>query len=72
MKAGLEVTLLDGDQAYGAFASLYRETMVRVGAGPYYLFDEAYFGTLREGLGERLVLAARSMGRLIVSAGVSW
>lgn len=70
MRAGLEVTLLDGDQAYRAFASLYRETIIRVGAGSSYLFDEAYFGTLREGLGERLVLAAISRGGRFVSAGI--
>ena len=70
MEAGHRVTLLDGDQAYRAFASLYRDTMARVGAEPYYLFDEAYFRTLREGLGERLVLAAISQGGRFVSAGI--
>jgi hypothetical protein len=70
VEAGHEVTLLDGDRDYRAFASLYRETMARVGAGSYYLFDEAYFGMLREGLAEHLVLAAISQRGRFVSAGI--
>ena len=44
--------------------------MARVGADSKYLFDEAYFGALREGLGERLLLAAVSERGRFVSAGI--
>ena len=39
-----------------AFARMYRETMVRLGADPYYLFSDEYFSDLRSSLGEKLHL----------------
>jgi hypothetical protein len=39
-----------------AFARAYRETMVRVGANPYYLFDGDYYADLRSALGPHVHL----------------
>jgi hypothetical protein len=53
--AGFTVTM-DDWSGYEAFGPLYRETMARVGASPFYLFTDAYFRDLRQMLGTRLHL----------------
>lgn len=45
-----------GFQYLEALIGLYRQTMQRVGASKYYLFDRAYFDQLRDALGPRLHL----------------
>jgi hypothetical protein len=53
-----------------AFVALYRETMERVGASRYYLFDESYFAELREALGRRLLLCVVVIEGAIAAGGL--
>ncbi len=46
-KSGFRAVLDNWDD-YPAFISLYRQTMTRVGARPFYLFEGCYFDDLRE------------------------
>jgi hypothetical protein len=55
---------------YDAFRRLYRETMDRHSAAPFYFFDDAYFDGLREALGERLHLLVVQLEGEVVSAGL--
>lgn len=52
----------------GGFMQAYRETMTRVGANPYYLFADEYYGALRSALGDHIHLWTVSAG-LDVMAG---
>lgn len=56
-KAGFRVVLDNWDD-YPAFISLYRQTMTRVRARPFYLFEGKYFEHLRELLSAHLHLCS--------------
>lgn len=62
--------VIDDWELYGAFQSVYRETMVRVNAATYYFFDQAYFEDLRIALGSRLHLAAVLVEGEVAAAGL--
>jgi hypothetical protein len=49
-------TVIDDWRLMDAFVEMYRDTMRRVGASAFYLFEGPYFGRLKELLGERLHL----------------
>ena len=57
MKAGFHAVLDNWDD-YPAFISLYRQTMTRVGARPFYLFKGCYFDDLRKLLKAHLHLCS--------------
>ena len=46
-----------GEDALERFREIYDGTMRRVGAGEFYLFPPAYYGSLADGLGDRLGVA---------------
>jgi hypothetical protein len=50
------------------FKRLYRDTMRRVAAQPFYLFDDAYFEDLRSALGDRLWLAVVAIDGEVAAA----
>jgi GNAT superfamily N-acetyltransferase len=54
----------------GDFERLYRSTMQRVEATPWYFFDHAYFSGLRSALGDRLRLAVVDAGGTTAAAGL--
>ncbi|MEI6349763.1 MAG: GNAT family N-acetyltransferase [Verrucomicrobiota bacterium] len=49
-------------RSMGVFVEMYRDTMCRVGAENYYVFDDRYFENLLSGLGPNLDLFICSMG----------
>jgi len=53
-----------------AFKALYRQTMRRRSASPFYFFDDAYFEGLRDVLGERLHLCVVERGGDVAAAGL--
>ena len=53
-----------------SFKHLYRATMVRRSAAPFYLFDNAYFDGLRDALGESLHLCVVEKDGVIAGAGL--
>jgi len=54
----------------GTFRRIYRETMDRVGARPYYFFDDAYFDRLRDALGDSLRLCLVEIDGSVAAAGL--
>jgi hypothetical protein len=48
--------VVDEWSLYAPFIEIYQETMLRVGADPYYLFSDDYFQDLRRALGSHLHL----------------
>ena len=52
-----------------AFAAMYRQTMERVGAAPYYQFSDDYFSGLREALGPALHLCLVNDPNGVIAAG---
>lgn len=52
----VEVERRGTDEAYREFVEIYLGTMRRVGADAFYLFSDAYFASLRECLGEQLLV----------------
>jgi hypothetical protein len=52
------------------FARLYRATMRRRRAEPYYLFDDAYFEDLATSLGDRLILCVVEQGGRLAAGGL--
>jgi hypothetical protein len=67
--AGLEPRVEDDPGAYREFATLYRATMERRGASPYYLFEDRYFEDFRELLGPaQSLLTVRHEGKLAAGA----
>lgn len=56
-KAGFQAVVDDWDH-HERFVELYRETMRRVGADEYYLFEDEYFRGLRDALGPELHLCS--------------
>jgi CelD/BcsL family acetyltransferase involved in cellulose biosynthesis len=68
-KAGLTVQSESSDEAYARFAELYRQTMERRDATPYYRFADDYFRDFRELLGTRQeLLTVRHEGKIIAAA----
>jgi hypothetical protein len=53
-----------------AFKRLYRATMARRSADPFYFFEDAYFDGLREALGESLHLCVVEKDGVIAAAGL--
>jgi len=68
--AGLRFSVETSDRAYGRFAELYRETMARRRAAPYYLFGDDYFASFRELLGESQALLCVWQADTIVAAAL--
>ena len=65
------VARIDRDfEQYRAFKLLYRATMDRLSASPFYFFGDAYFDALREALGDRLHLCLVEKGDAIAAAGL--
>ena len=52
------------------FKKLYRATMDRRGATAFYSFDDAYFASLREALGDRLHLCVVEGNGVVAAAGL--
>lgn len=62
---------MDPAWEHGAdFARIYRQTMERVGASRYYLFDDAYFEGLRSALGPHLHLCVVQIDGAIAAGGL--
>src|SRR5215203_2739994 len=55
---------------YETFKGLYRATMKRRSAMPYYFFDDAYFDRLRTVLGHGMSLCVVEIGGAIAAAGL--
>jgi ribosomal protein S18 acetylase RimI-like enzyme len=55
---------------FESFKAMYRATMARRSADPFYFFDDAYFKTLRYCLGERLHLVVVEKNGALVAAGL--
>ena len=51
LENGLTFAVEDSDEAYARFVELYRQTMERRAARPYYFFSDEYFTNLRQLLG---------------------
>jgi hypothetical protein len=69
-KAGHRVILDAGPEHDESFRRLYRETMARLGASPFYFFDDRYFIELRAVLGDHLHLAIVEIERETAAAGL--
>jgi hypothetical protein len=70
IRKGLVARIDDGSERFGEFKRIYRRTMARRSAAPYYLFDDAYFDRLRDALGERLHLCVVEKDSVIAAAGI--
>jgi hypothetical protein len=70
IRAGYRVYEDQAMAQYPRFVELYRQTMMRVGAAPFYQFDEAYFASLREALGPRLHLIVVETDGEVASASL--
>ncbi len=68
--AGLQASVETSDAAYARFAELYRATMARRDALPYYLFGDDYFADFRALLGDDQALLCVRDGERIVAAGL--
>lgn len=53
-----------------SFGRLYRATMARLSAAPFFFFDDEYFDALRDGLGERLHLCVVEKDGVLAAAGL--
>jgi len=70
VKSGLVARMDRGFERYGGFERVYRATMDRRSADPFYLFGDEYFGGLRDALGDRLHLCVVEKGDAIAAAGL--
>lgn len=70
IKSGLVARMDQGFERYGAFKQLYRATMDRRSASPYYFFGDEYFAGLRDALGERLHLCVVEKDDAVIGAGL--
>jgi len=69
LRVGAQFELVEGPADLGGFADLYRSTMARVDAVSYYRFPEAYWASLCNDLGQRLIRAeVRLDGELVAAA----
>ncbi len=74
---GIEARLLDVNREFPAFQALYLSTMERVGAEPFYFFDDLYFDRLRSLVKENgFIIGAFHQGQMNAAAlflyGNSW
>lgn len=69
-KAGLTTRLTAAPDDISAFVKLYRETMDRLGARPYYHFSDAYWRSVREDLSQHLLLGEVLLEAEVVAAGL--
>lgn len=66
-----QVARMDEEWAHAPrFTNIYRQTMERVSASSYYMFDDAYFDELRGALGPRLHLCVVEKYGEIAAAGL--
>jgi CelD/BcsL family acetyltransferase involved in cellulose biosynthesis len=70
IRLGLTVELDGTDDAFEAFKALYRATMKRVGAAPYYSFDDSYFDDFRSAMGQRMRVVVVRVGSDVAAAGL--
>lgn len=70
LRAGHTATFDKSWIHYAAFKRLYRQTMERRSAAPQYLFDDAYFDSLRAALGDSLHLCVVDIDGTIAAAGL--
>jgi hypothetical protein len=59
-----------GPELRAAFKHMYRSTMSRVAANPYYVFDDAYFDSLESILGDQLHYAGVEVDGAIAAAAI--
>ena len=69
-EAGYQVFVDDGYRHYEDFQRLYLDTMRRLEASDYYLFDGEYFEGLRDALEERLHLACATISGEVAAAAL--
>lgn len=69
-KLGFTARMDEGGTHLEAFKRLYRETMERRSASPFYFFSDEYFDRLREGLGDDLHLCVVMHGGDVAAAGL--
>jgi GNAT superfamily N-acetyltransferase len=70
VKSGLVARMDPGFKGYDKFKRLYRTTMDRHSASPYYLFGDEYFDGLRDALGEQLQLCLVERDDVVAGAGL--
>lgn len=70
IRLGHDFSFETSDEAYGDFIELYRETMARLSATDYYLFDDEYFEMLRRDLAPVLRLATIRIDDTLAAAGL--
>ncbi|MGH2465522.1 MAG: GNAT family N-acetyltransferase [Candidatus Limnocylindrales bacterium] len=73
-RQGLETSVDTDWTELATFARLYNETMLRLRASDFYLFQEADFWRLRAALGDHLHLLVTRLDGVVVAAGLftSW
>ena len=65
------VARMDEDWSHlASFEHMYRATMTRVGAAPFFFFDDAYFDALRHALGASLHLCVVEKDGVVAAAGL--
>jgi hypothetical protein len=69
-KQGHHVSFDDDWSHTRDFVSIYRETMDRLSADPFYLFDEAYFEELHDALAGRVHLVTVEVDGCMSAAGI--
>jgi ribosomal protein S18 acetylase RimI-like enzyme len=69
-RQGLETSVDTEWTELGTFARLYNDTMLRLRASDFYLFQEADFWRLREALADHLHLLVTRLEGVVVSAGL--
>lgn len=68
-RSGFAARVDSSGESFGAFLEIYRDTMARVGAKPFYCFSDAYFAGLRAILGERVhLLVVETQGEVAAAA----
>jgi GNAT superfamily N-acetyltransferase len=70
VRLGYVARMDEGWRHFESFKELYRATMARHSADPFYFFKDAYFDNLREALGASLHLCIVEKEGLIAAAGL--
>ena len=70
VNSGLVARMDESFERFGAFRRVYRETMDRRSASPYYRFGHEYFDGLRDALGERLHLCVVEKDDKVAAVGL--
>lgn len=70
MTRGLTVRLDNSDESIRAFRTIYAATMERVGASDIYLFEEAYFASLRDSFGDAFELHLAHVDDQVVAGAI--